>query len=249
MTDGHRASTRSGFLPDTTYAVLGLLSFGSELSGYELRQLARNSLRFFYWSPAQSQIYRELRRLAGLGYVTGRKVSQASRPDKVAYSITQAGRAELGRWLETAPVAPPAIRYDAALRLFFGHVTSPQRLREIVAQHQRHLEGLLDQLREVRAMLGSDPSLALPRIIADWGEHLYTHEAEAVSQVDAALSELTLPAGPVTVPPGTITPPADHRPDRPAPDRPAPDRPAPDRPAPDRPAPELAPGRTRPDDQ
>jgi DNA-binding PadR family transcriptional regulator len=212
MTVGHRASTRSGFLPDTTYAVLGLLSFGSELSGYELRQLALNSLRFFYWSPAQSQIYRELRRLAGLGYVTGRKVSQASRPDKVAYAITEAGRGELTRWLEHAPIAPPAIRYDAALRLFFGHVTSPQRLREVLAEHQRHLEGMLDQLRDVRAMLGADPSLALPRIIADWGEHLYSHEAEAVSRVDAALSELDLPPGPVTVPAGTIMPPGSSGP-------------------------------------
>jgi DNA-binding PadR family transcriptional regulator len=86
ITNGHRESTSPGFLPGTAYAVLGLLSFGPELSGYELRQLALNSLRFFYWTPAQSQIYRELRRLAGLGYVTGREVSQDSRPDKVAYS-------------------------------------------------------------------------------------------------------------------------------------------------------------------
>src|ERR1039457_3119743 len=206
MAAGHRASTRSGFLPDTTYAVLGLLSFGPELSGYELRQLALNSLRFFYWSPAQSQIYRELRRLAGLGYVTGRKVSQASRPDKVTYSIAGTGRAELTRWMEQAPVAPPAIRFDAALRLFFGHVSSPERLRAVLAEHQRHLEDMLRQLRDVRAMLGTDPTLALPRIIADWGEHLYSHEADAVRQADAALSELTLPPGPVTVPPGTITP-------------------------------------------
>jgi hypothetical protein len=55
------------------------------------------------------------------------------------------------------------------------------------------------------------PTLTLPRIIAHWGEHLYSHEADAVRQADAALSELTLPPGPitvppVTVPPGTITP-------------------------------------------
>jgi hypothetical protein len=112
----------------------------------------------------------------------------------------------LTRWLEQAPVAPPAIRFDAALRLFFGHVSSPERLRAVLAEHQRHLEDMLRQLRDVRAMLGTDPTLALPRIIADWGEHLYSHEADAVRQADAALSELTLPPGPVTVPPGTITP-------------------------------------------
>jgi len=50
-------------LPATGYAVLGLLSFGRELTGYELKQWADGSLRFFYWSPAVSQIYSELKRL------------------------------------------------------------------------------------------------------------------------------------------------------------------------------------------
>ncbi len=39
--------TAATFLPTTTYAVLGLLSLGEELSGYELRQWALRSLRFF----------------------------------------------------------------------------------------------------------------------------------------------------------------------------------------------------------
>lgn len=206
ITNGHRSSTGSGFLPGTAYAVLGLLSFGAELSGYELRQLALNSLRFFYWTPAQSQIYRELRRLAGLGYVTGREVSQQGRPDKVAYAITDPGRAELTRWLEQAPVGPPAIRYDTALRLFFGHATTPERLREVVAEHRRHLERMLAELHAVRAMLDGDPTLALPRIVADWGDHLYGHELAAIEQVASALAGLGPPAGRVTVPPGTVRP-------------------------------------------
>jgi DNA-binding PadR family transcriptional regulator len=206
ITNGHRSSTGSGFLPGTAYAVLGLLSFGAELSGYELRQLALNSLRFFYWTPAQSQVYRELRRLAGLGYVTGREVSQDRRPDKVAYSITDAGRAELTRWLEQAPVAPPAIRYDTALRLFFGHATSPGRLREVVAEHRAHLERMLAELHAVQAMLEGDPTLALPRIVADWGDHLYGNELAALDQVTAALAKLGPPAPRVTVPPGTVRP-------------------------------------------
>ena len=50
-------------LPATAWAVLGELSFGRELSGYDIKKWADASLRFFYWSPAISQIYRELRRL------------------------------------------------------------------------------------------------------------------------------------------------------------------------------------------
>ena len=54
-------------LPTTSYAVLGLLSFGRELSGYELKKWADHSLRFFFWSPAISNIYGELKRLQRLG--------------------------------------------------------------------------------------------------------------------------------------------------------------------------------------
>jgi DNA-binding PadR family transcriptional regulator len=211
ITGRHNGSTGSGFLPGTAYAVLGLLSFGAELSGYELRQLALNSLRFFYWSPAQSQIYRELRRLSSLGYVSGRKVRQQRRPDKIAYSITDSGRAELTRWLEQAPVAPPAIRYDSALRLFFGHLTTQDTLLGLVAEHRAHLARMRAELHAVRRMLAADPSLRLARIIADWGDHLYTHELAALDRVAAALAELEPPSGPVTVPPGTVRPlPATH---------------------------------------
>ena len=56
-------------VPVTAYALLGLLTFGDELTGYELKQRADVTLRFYWVSPAMSQIYSELRRLTGLGLV------------------------------------------------------------------------------------------------------------------------------------------------------------------------------------
>ncbi|MCP3818723.1 hypothetical protein NLX86_11540 [Streptomyces sp. A3M-1-3] len=53
--------------------MLGLLSFPGARTGYELKKWADASLRFFYWSPAISQIYAELRRLETLGYATSRR--------------------------------------------------------------------------------------------------------------------------------------------------------------------------------
>ena len=47
----------------TAYALLGLLTFGDELTGYELKQRADNTLRFYWVAPAMSQIYSELARL------------------------------------------------------------------------------------------------------------------------------------------------------------------------------------------
>ena len=48
----------------------------------------------------------------------------------------------------------------------------------------------------------------LPRIVADWGDHLYGNEPAALDQVAAALDGLGTPsgAGRVTVPPGTVRP-------------------------------------------
>jgi hypothetical protein len=43
-------------LSGTANAVLGLLSFGTELSGYDLKKWADHSLSLFFWSPASSQI-------------------------------------------------------------------------------------------------------------------------------------------------------------------------------------------------
>ena len=56
-------------LPMTAYALLGLLSFGDSLTGYELKQRADRTLRFYWVSPAMSQVYSELERLHDLGLV------------------------------------------------------------------------------------------------------------------------------------------------------------------------------------
>ena len=51
----------------TAYALLGLLTFGDELTGYELKQRADKTLRFYWVAPAMSQIYSELARLTEHG--------------------------------------------------------------------------------------------------------------------------------------------------------------------------------------
>src|SRR5260370_40944249 len=88
MTNRHMSrlgAVRSGVMEDlspTAWAVLGLLSFARELSGYDLRKWANASLRFFYGSPAMSQIYRELRRLEGGGDAAARPAAGAPRRER-----------------------------------------------------------------------------------------------------------------------------------------------------------------------
>ena len=56
----------------TGWALLGMLSGGDELSGYDIKKWINWAIQFFYSSPAYSQIYSELKRLERLGLVSSR---------------------------------------------------------------------------------------------------------------------------------------------------------------------------------
>jgi len=78
-------------LPVTAYALLGLLTFGDELTGYELKQRADNTLRFYWVAPAMSQVYSELTRRTARGLVEPATSAGAGRRT-TRYRITTAGR-------------------------------------------------------------------------------------------------------------------------------------------------------------
>nr|MDT0660133.1 helix-turn-helix transcriptional regulator [Micromonospora sp. DSM 115978] len=178
-------------LPATAYAVLGLLSFGRELTGYDLRKWAEN-MRFFYWSPAQSQIYAELRRLKSRDFVTERGEPQRGRPDKRYYRITEAGQRAFRDWENLAEMEPPVIKHSPMLRLFFGHRAEPGRLRCLLREYLGWLERQRDELHQVRAELL--PTFPYPHLVAVWGQTFYDAE---LASVRAVLAELDgMPADP-----------------------------------------------------
>jgi DNA-binding PadR family transcriptional regulator len=134
-------------LPSTSYAVLGLLSFGRELSGYELKKWADHSLRFFYWSPALSNIYTELRRLEARGYVEARAVAQDELRNKRMFAITPAGRAALAAWVGGQPPAPLVTKDQLLLKVWAGHIIERERLEALVAEEERVAAETLDAVR------------------------------------------------------------------------------------------------------
>ena len=109
------------YLPTTSYVILGLLTF-REMSGYDLKQLINKSITHFYWSPAKSQIYGELRRLESHGLVTMREVPQTLRPDKRLYQITPEGTEAMLQWLRSSGVEPDSYKSALLLKTFFGHM-------------------------------------------------------------------------------------------------------------------------------
>jgi DNA-binding PadR family transcriptional regulator len=147
-------------LPATSYAVLGLLSFRA-MSGYDLKQFADRSIGHFYWSPAKSQVYSELRRLKQAGLVSDRHVEQEARPDKRIYEITDAGRKQLVDWVGNSELEPAVFKSTFLLRVFLGRSAGTDALSRLIQQHIAHEETMLAHLREAEAQCTpySDESL------------------------------------------------------------------------------------------
>ena len=141
-------STTDKELPATSYAILGLISFG-EMSGYDVKRSADRSIGHFFWSPASSQIYAELRRLRSLGYVREREVQQERRPDKRLYRITRDGEQALQRWLERSDVAPDMSKSPFLLKLFFGRLTPVETLIPQLEERRRQAQESLAQFEEI----------------------------------------------------------------------------------------------------
>jgi DNA-binding PadR family transcriptional regulator len=127
------------YLPTTSYVILGLLTF-REMSGYDLKQLINKSITHFYWSPAKSQIYGELRRLESQGLVTMREVPQTLRPDKRLYRITSQGTEAMQKWLENSGVEPDSYKSALLLKVFFGHMLSPNTIGELLEERRQQVE-------------------------------------------------------------------------------------------------------------
>lgn len=179
-------------LPTTSYVILGLLSFGAELSGYEIRKWAQN-LRFFYWSPAQSQVYSELQRLEELGLVRSRAVQQVEKPDKRLYQLTEHGGAELARWVCDAKVEPTIVKHSVALRLYFGHVTKPPVLIELLEKFIAETQTMLGQLAIVQEAMENEPQFAYSALVAEWSHHYYMAELAMAQRLIERLRQIEVP--------------------------------------------------------
>ena len=98
------------------HGILGLINYGDK-TGYEIMTDFRQSLNYF-WYAQTSQIYRELKTMEKAGWIAQTRVEQRGRTDKNVFSITEAGRAELVRWLREDNL-PETDRSPLLLKTFF----------------------------------------------------------------------------------------------------------------------------------
>lgn len=183
--------TNKRALPATSWAVLGLLSFGEELSGYDLKKWSDRSLRFFYWSPSFSQIYSELKRLERAGYASSRMVAQdTGTRDKRVYRITDEGMTAVREWVREAPVDPPVLKHGPMLRLWLGHLLEPEQMREVLVQQQEFAEGMRRRAMADAEGSKDESAWAYPTLTLKWAERYYASERDLAARMLEDINEL-----------------------------------------------------------
>ncbi|GLY02462.1 MULTISPECIES: PadR family transcriptional regulator [Actinoplanes] len=103
-------------LPPSAYVVLGLLGQRSSLTPYQLDKRIRESIGHF-WAFPRSQLYAEAGRLIRRGLIAEQRETEGRR--RRTLSLTDAGRTELDRWLDTPSASSTEIHDEGLLRLFF----------------------------------------------------------------------------------------------------------------------------------
>lgn len=136
-------------LPRTAHTLLGFLTW-APMSGYDLKRRIDGSVQNF-WSESYGQIYPTLRKLADAGLIEPQAEAGDGRKRQV-YAITEAGRAELRRWIEVAPERQP-LRNELLLKLFFGSRVDPERCIEHLETYRAEVADALERYAQMREPL------------------------------------------------------------------------------------------------
>ncbi|MFD4433867.1 PadR family transcriptional regulator [Nocardia sp. NPDC058497] len=170
-------------LPPTSWAVLAMLSYEEEVSGYDLKKWADWSLRYFYWTPSYSQIYAELKKLENHGFASSRLDHDNAMRGKRLYQITDAGREAVTAWWNKAPVDASVLKHHVLLRVMFGHLGSPDRIKEILRDHIADVDELEQRAAIDAEAAKSEPGWAYSQLVLQWAQRHYTAERELAQQL------------------------------------------------------------------
>jgi PadR family transcriptional regulator AphA len=177
-------------LPDTTYAVLGLIDKVPGASGYELVAVAGRSFAHF-WPISQTLLYRELDRLTGLGWVAATRVEQLHAPSKWTYQTTAAGQAALAGWLARPTPATSSFRSGVLLRFFFSYRMHPDQVRSLLADYRSALQAQAEELAAIIDKLAavSTPTARAGRLTALHGLRTAEARLQWVEEIEAQLGQ------------------------------------------------------------
>lgn len=179
------------------HAVLALLRAGPS-HGYELKAGFEAAVGP-QWGPLNiGHLYQILERLSRDGMVTSTRVAQETRPDRVVYGITDAGRAELSGWMTSPSPRTGGFRDDFFLKVMAAARSgNADTVREVITGQRGFLLRELRNLETLRRRPDVDRVAAL--LVTAAGQHVDADLAfldlaeEQLLGDEAALAELAEP--------------------------------------------------------
>ncbi len=166
------------------HVLLGLLVPGDR-HGYELKRSYDS--RFPAARPlASAQVYTALGKLTRDGLVEPGARERAAGPDRTAYTLTDQGRTEFGRWLEEIEPPSPFVSNPLAVKVTLAVLTSGEQAARSYLRRQRaaHLERMRDYTR-----LKTSPTASLAEVLA--ADYALEHLDADLRWIDNALTRAT----------------------------------------------------------
>jgi len=158
----------------TKYVILGLLTEG-DLTGYDIKKII--DVRFhFFWNESYGQLYPELKKLVGQGWITEKKAVGSSKREKISYAITEKGLTALREWL-VRPAEKESVRFEILLKMYFSSLADDDAISVQIAEFRSRYEeqlmilGLFEkELKNISSQHGNHPDIL--RVI-DFGQRVY----------------------------------------------------------------------------
>ncbi|MGW4096223.1 PadR family transcriptional regulator [Mycobacterium sp. NPDC004974] len=174
---GEPESAAAPALAANSWALLGMLSYQRELSGYDIRKWLHYGVRYYYGSPAFSQIYSDLKKLEKMGFLTSREDDSGPRNRRL-YKITETGLDAVTRWARDTPADPPTLKHAAIMRVTLGHLSDPTALKQMLEEHIAYVDEMHQDAAKGARWAAADPTWTYARIALDWAERYYASERE-----------------------------------------------------------------------
>ena len=177
-----------------SHAILGFLDY-QPMSGYDLKKYFDQSVAHF-WSATQSHIYKALENLESEALVESEIIPQEGRPNRKQYKITDAGRAELRRWVST-PLPVEAKREAWLIQVFFAHNISNEEIVDLFNDRIERLRTSLSQCKTAQQALdanskkpGMERLQNLWQLTLDYGIDYYENEINWLEKTLPAVRKL-----------------------------------------------------------
>jgi DNA-binding PadR family transcriptional regulator len=143
------------------HAVLALLA-AKPAHGYELKGSFEQAVGDQWGGLNIGHLYQVLDRLARDGLIESQRQPQPVKPDRLVHQITQAGRAELDRWLNEPSARTRGYRDDFFLKVMAAaQAGDPATLAAVLRQQRVYLLTELRSLADARAAASGSPVVAL----------------------------------------------------------------------------------------